>query len=280
MQILEEILQDVREGIAQSKSTCPEGDLLREIADQAPSLSLSNELVRHGFGLIAEIKNCSPSMGPMRPQNVRAAPKAYDESPVVRAFSILTNKTYFGSGLEDLRRLRTQTRKPILRKDFIIDPYQILEARAAGADAILLMANILSAEQMNEFHGLAGELGMDALCEIHTEEELTALPPRASLVGINARKFKGEDSAETFARSREKKEGGEDFTIHFDAFSLFPKIPSHTLKVAESGMNPQNISRVLQTHPFAAALVGTSLLQSSQGVEAELAAFARALEKR
>ncbi|MCC5789998.1 MAG: indole-3-glycerol-phosphate synthase [Opitutales bacterium] len=280
MQILDQILQDVRQNLARAKQENPLPDLQQKIKETPPARSLCDVLAREGFGLIAEIKACSPSMGTMRPENVSAAPAAYHQSTAVRAFSILTNQTFFGQDLGYLKKIRQRTDKPILRKDFIIDPYQVYEARAAGADALLLMANILSPKEMKTLYNLTTDLGMEALCEVHSPEEIQALPENAALVGINARKFKSENSAETFARSRQQDEGHrEDFTIHFDAFSLFPELPSQAFKVAESGMNAGNLCETLRQYPFDAALVGTSLLQNPQGVAAELAAFEKAIEK-
>lgn len=219
-------------------------------------------------------------MGSMRSENVAAAPLAYDQSSVVRGLSILTNEKFFGQDLKYLEKVRSLTRKPILRKDFIIDPYQVFEARAAGADALLLMANILPADEMKALHDLTTELGMEALCEVHTIEEIASLPPATSLAGINARKFKSENSAETFARSRAQEDPMKaDFTIHFDAFDLFDRLPANALKIAESGMSADNLGPILARYPFNAALVGTSLLQNLAGIEAELSAFEKAIEK-
>ncbi|MCH8475046.1 MAG: indole-3-glycerol phosphate synthase TrpC [Opitutales bacterium] len=280
MQILDQILLDVRQHLAEAKQKIPLSDLQKKINDVPPARPLSAVLRQKGFGLIAEIKSCSPSMGSMRAENVAQAPAAYHHSAAVRAFSILTNRTFFGQDLGYLEKIREGTDKPILRKDFIIDPYQVYEARAAGADALLLMANILATEEMKALHELTTTLGMEALCEVHTAGEIQSLPDHPTLVGINARKFKGNDSAETFARSREQKDPTkEDFTIHFDAFGLFPELPPEALKVAESGMSAENLAQTLQRYPFDAALVGTSLLQNPRGVEAELAAFEKAIEK-
>ena len=281
MQILTQILEDVRQNLARSQAGLPLEELQKRLPDLPTTKSLSQTLKDDGFGLIAEIKACSPSMGTMRAENVAEAPEAYDQSSAVRAFSILTNQTFFGQDLAYLQNLRGKTNKPILRKDFIIDPYQIYEARVAGADAILLMANILSAEEMKDLYELARALGLEALCEVHTPEEISLLPEHPALVGINARKFKSEDSAETFARSRtqEGQTQKEDFTIHFEAFSLYPQLPAKALKIAESGMNPDNLSPVLRQYPFNAALVGTSLLQSPHGVRHELQAFEKAISK-
>src|SRR5438094_10398041 len=106
-------------------------------------LSFCHVLASGGFGIIAEIKKKSPSMGKMKPANVAQAPEVYKESAVVKAVSILTDSAYFGMAIEDLDRLKRQIGKPVLRKDFIFDEYQVFEARAAGADAILLMASVL-----------------------------------------------------------------------------------------------------------------------------------------
>ena len=142
------------------------------------------------FGLIAEIKERSPSVGPMRAENVTDAPDAYDESPIVAALSVLTNAHHFGMDIERLAAIRSRVTKPVLRKDFMIDEYQVREARAFGADAILLMANVLDAPRLAGFHDLARELGMEVLFEVHTEEEIALLPTDARIVGINSRKFK------------------------------------------------------------------------------------------
>jgi len=116
-----------------------------------------------GFGIIAEVKRRSPSAGEMRQQNFDRAPAAYAKSPIVRAVSVLTNSTHFGMRITALRRIRKLVPQPILRKDFLFTEYQIYEARAFGADAVLLMANVLGRDQMRRLFILARELGMDVL---------------------------------------------------------------------------------------------------------------------
>src|SRR5262245_7391203 len=117
-------------------------ELKKRIADAPPPLAFASA-ISGSFGMIAEIKECSPSMGSMLDSNVTKAPEAYKNSPAVKAISILTNTRYFGAGMtmERLRLTKLAVNKPVLRKEFVIDPYQIYEARAYGADAILLMAN-------------------------------------------------------------------------------------------------------------------------------------------
>ena len=157
-----------------------------------------------------------------------------------------------------------------MRKDFIIDPYQVYAARAAGADAVLLMANVLSADRLGELHSLALELGMETLFEVHEEREIDALPAGARVVGINSRKFK---SREGFVAAGENSD--EDFTLDFAAFALAESLPAGCVRVAESGVTPRTVAP-LARH-FDAALVGTSLLRDPRGVGAALDEFASAL---
>jgi indole-3-glycerol phosphate synthase len=270
--ILDRILADVREEVSAAKLRRPEIDLRGRIGDAPPVRPLPGAL-KAGFGLIAEIKHCSPSVGAMRSENVADAPIAYEESPVVRALSILTNERHFGGSSEFLRTVRHHVSKPVLRKDFIISEYQIREARAFGADAILLMASVLDAPRLKGFHELALELGMEALFEVHDEEEIAALPPTAKIVGINSRKFKAPVESAGFVGAKGSSE--KDFSINLEAFELVEKLPEGTLHIAESGLDAGNISTVRDR--FHAALVGTSLLRDPKGIRYGLAAFEEAI---
>ena len=247
---------------------------LEEIKSRAaaarPPRDFAGALTAGGFGLIAEWKHRSPSMGEMRAKNVLSAPAAYEKSPVVRAVSVLTNKTHFGGTIDDLARIAASSTKPVLRKDFILDPYQVYAARAAGADAVLLMANVLSEEQMTDLHELVLQLGMESLFEVHEAEEIDALPANARVVGINSRKFK---SREGFVAAGQSTD--EDFTLDFGAFELAQNLPAGCVRVAESGVTPTTVAP-LARH-FDAALVGTSLLRDARGVEVALGEFAAAL---
>ena len=269
--ILDEILVDVRAQVAAAKQSVPSSELHAKMSDAPPVRDFGAALAPDGFGLIAEIKRRSPSVGPMRMENVNASIAAYAQSNHVRAVSILTNRTHFGMGIEDLAKIRGNLPKPILRKDFFIDEYQILEARAHGADAILLMANVLDAVQLRDFRQLARELGMEALFEIHTMDEISMLPPTARVVGINSRKFKATSGFVGATGSSEK-----DFSLEMSVFDLVDRLPAGCLRVAESGLAPETISMVATK--FEAALVGTSLLRDPRGVEACLADFERSIE--
>jgi len=270
--ILDLILADVREEVAAAKLSLPEVDLRGMIGDAPPVRSLPDAL-EVGFGLIAEIKVCSPSVGAMRSENVADAPLAYEESPVVRALSILTNDRHFGGSPKFLRTVRDHVSKPVLRKDFIISEYQIREARAFGADAILLMASVLDASRLKGFHELVLELGMEALFEVHDEVEIAALPATARIVGINSRKFKAPVESAGFVGATGSSE--KDFSINLEAFDLVEKLPEGTLHIAESGLDAANIPTV--RNRFHAALVGTSLLRDPKGIRYGLAAFEEAI---
>ena len=270
MTILDRILPDVRRELDEARAAVPLEEIKSRAAAARPPRDFAGALTAGGFGLIAEWKHRSPSMGEMRAKNVLSAPAAYEKSPVVRAVSVLTNRTHFGGTIDDLARIAASSTKPVLRKDFILDRYQIYAARAAGADAVLLMANVLSEEQMTDLHELVLELGMESLFEVHEAEEIDALPANARVVGINSRKFKSREGFVASGRSTD-----EDFTLDFGAFELAQNLPAGCVRVAESGVTPATVAP-LARH-FDAALVGTSLLRDPRGVEAALDEFAAAL---
>ena len=270
--ILDRILADVQEEVMEAKRHRSEADLRGMIADAPPVRPLP-EALEKSFGLIAEIKGCSPSVGPMRAENVAEAPAAYEESGSVRALSVLTNSRHFGGSMERLREIRGTVTKPVLRKDFITGEYQIREARAFGADAILLMASVLDAARLKGFHELALEFGMEALFEVHDEAEVAALPKSARIVGINSRRFKAPVESSGFVGATGSSQ--KDFSIRLDTFELVDRLPEGTIRVAESGLDAGNIASVADR--FHAALVGTSLLRDPAGIRAGLSAFEEAL---
>ncbi|MGA0093871.1 MAG: indole-3-glycerol phosphate synthase TrpC [Chthoniobacterales bacterium] len=270
MTILDRILPDVRRELDEARSLVSLEEIKRRAEGAKPPRDFAGALTANGFGLIAECKQRSPSMGEMRAANVSAAPVVYENSPVVRAVSVLTNETHFGGTIDDLARVAAASSKPVLRKDFIIDPYQVYAARAAGADAVLLMASVLSADRMAQLHGLVLELGMESLFEVHEAGEIDSLPAGARVVGINSRKFKAREELVDRGQSRE-----EDFTLDFSAFELAQSLPAGCIRVAESGVTPATVAP-LARH-FDAALVGTSLLRDPRGVEAAVQEFTAAL---
>ena len=268
--ILDDILEDVRAELAAARAARPPAEIRARLADALPVRNLAGALGRKGFGLIAEIKEKSPSVGAMRPQNVAQAPEAYEECPLVRAVSILTNHTHFGGSIDRLAALRERFTKPILRKDFLLEEYQVREARAFGADAILLMASVLEPGRLRGLWELASELELGVLFEVHDAEEIAALPSGAQIVGINSRRFRSHAGFAGAAGHSEK-----DFSIHLEAFDLVDQLPSGCLKVAESGLRADNLNLVKGR--FHAALVGTSLLRDERGLRVALEEFQEAL---
>ena len=275
--ILDHILVDVRRESADARRARPVAELERMLADAPPVRSFATAL-RGGFGLIAEIKERSPSQGPMRRENVDAAPAAYERSGVVRGFSVLTNATHFGMNVERLRAVRAVTTKPVLRKDFIFDEYQVLEARAFGADAILLMANLLEADALRRLFDCARALKLEVLFECHTCEQIAQVPAGAVLYGINSRTFAAGRGAYSEAQARRSSGAARDLTTDLNVFQLGADLPAGAVKIAESGVHPDTIVAVRDRWGFDAALVGTSLLMAAHGVERELEDFERALK--
>src|SRR4051812_39191757 len=227
---LQQILSDTEKEIAAAKTARSLAELKRMINHAPPARGFGSAL-RKGFGIIAEIKRRSPSAGEMRAENFAQAPVAYAKSSIVRAVSVLTNSTHFGMGIKELQRIRELVPKPVLRKDFMVEEYQIFEARAFGADAILLMANVLDRDQLKRLFSTGRELGLDVLFEAHTREEIESLPEGAEIYGINSRKFK----TGTFIA---KMADGRDLTVDLETFSLIEFVPRQAIKVAESGVNP------------------------------------------
>jgi indole-3-glycerol phosphate synthase len=264
---LDEILLEVRAELDATKARRSPAEI-REMVLDAPEIRPLSVALSKRFCLIAEIKERSPSVGPMRSENVAAAASAYEESPAVAAISVLTNHTHFGMDVDRLAAIRRAGSKPVLRKDFIIEEYQVREARAFGADAILLMANVLDAPRLRGFYELTRELGMEALFEVHTEEEIFSLPENARIVGINSRKFKTQSG---FVGKQGSSE--TDFSLDYSAFELAGKLPVGTLRVAESGLSPQHVIEVRKR--FDSALVGTSLLRDPRGIHVCLEEFER-----
>ncbi len=267
--ILDDILADVAAEVAAARAAIPPAEIRSRLADAPPVRSLDTAL-EGGFHLIAEIKERSPSVGAMRRENVARCLEAYLDCDHVRAISVLTNATHFGMTIGRLEAVRRASPKPVLRKDFLIEEYQVREARAFGADAILLMANVLDASRLRGFHDLARELGMEALFEVHEEDEIRLLPPDARIVGVNSRKFKSREGFTTKGTDSDR-----DFSLDFGAFALAERLPATCLKVAESGLTPETIARAAQT--FDAALVGTALLRDPRGPAACLAEFSKSL---
>jgi indole-3-glycerol phosphate synthase len=213
----------------------------------------------------------------MRRENVLEAPAAYAASPIVRAVSVLTNTSHFGMSVERLSATREIVRKPVLRKDFIFDDYQVYEARAFGADAILLMANLLEPGEMQGLFLLARELGMEPLFECHDREQIEQVPTGAKVFGVNSRSFAVGTADYERARAERASGAHKDSTTDLSRFELGRYLPAGAIKVAESGVHPHTIARIRDELGYHAALVGTSLLMAAHGIHRELLEFEQAL---
>jgi indole-3-glycerol phosphate synthase len=220
---LEDIVAQTRGDVARRKMEHSLSDLLARIDPPDRGRPFSEALIAPGVSLIAEMKRASPSKGPIRPDaDVTAIVHAYEIGGAA-ACSILTEPQFFGGSLDDLRAARAACSLPLLRKDFIVDCYQLAEARLAGADAALLIVAALEEDEFAELLQFGGELGLDLLVEAHTEDEVqAAVDGGAEIVGINNRNLK---------------------TLEVDpdtVLNLLADIPAGTVVVAESGISERS----------------------------------------
>jgi indole-3-glycerol phosphate synthase len=247
--VLDEILAHKREEIAAAKARlAPEALAARARAMAEPTRGFRRALLAGGPNprVIAELKRRSPSKGEIRRDfDPVAIARAY-EAGGAAALSVLTDERYFGGSLAVLESVRRATRLPLLRKDFVLDAYQIDEARVAGADAVLLIVAALPAAEIGRLREHAASLGLDVLVEVHDEAELdVAKGAGADLIGINNRDLR---------------------TFHTDLAvteRLAPRVPEGALVVAESGIFGREDVARLQRAGAAAFLVGESLMREA-----------------
>ena len=185
---LDRILANTVREVVTRRQAVPLAQIVAAAAEADPSRDMTAALHRETVALIAEVKHASPSRGVLiEPFDPAALARTYAANGAA-AVSVLTDGRFFRGGLDDLRAVRAAVDVPVLRKDFVIDPYQVYEARAAGADAVLLIAAALADSQLADLHALITELGMAALLEVHNEGELErALKVKPRLLGINNR---------------------------------------------------------------------------------------------
>jgi indole-3-glycerol phosphate synthase len=242
--VLSDIVAGVRTDLAVRRAETSEADLRAALADVDPPRDPMPHLRGAGSSVIAEVKRRSPSKGDLAEIVDPAALARRYAAGGAAAISVLTEQRRFGGSLTDLRAVRAAVDTPLLRKDFLVEPYQVLEARAAGADLVLLIVAALDDDTLRRLHDLAGELGMATLVEVHDEAETArAVELGAELVGVNARNLKTLDVDE-------------------DAFGrLAPLIPEDRVKVAESGIfGPVDVKRYV-AEGARAVLVGEALVK-------------------
>lgn len=241
--ILEQIVADKRKEVEQRERDAPVSALMERITRQKAPLDFARALKGNSVRLIAEVKCASPSRGVLCPDfNPVELAKSYARSGAA-AISVLTETNYFRGSLDHLAKIRKAVSLPLLRKDFVFDPYQIYESRAIGADALLLIAAILSAKELIELLSLSRNLGMDCLVEVHNEDEIEkALVIGAGIIGINNRDLK-------------------TFTIDINTtHRLRPLIPDGKIVVSESGINSRDDIKKLAEYGVNAVLVGEALV--------------------
>jgi indole-3-glycerol phosphate synthase len=243
--ILDDIIAYKKEELAETKRSTPIAEVKSQAADAGPTRGFGKTLSSgQDIRLIAEVKKASPSKGVIR--------EDFDPVDIARTYarsgasclSILTEQKYFQGKLEYLNAVRKAVELPLLRKDFIIDQYQIFEARAAGADAILLIAACLEKQQIEDYIGIAGELGLDVLVESHTYKELDrSLVSGAAIVGINNRDL-------------------QSFSVSIQTtLDLLKDIPEDRTVVSESGIKTRDDVVKLAEAGVDAILVGESLMR-------------------
>ena len=249
MSVLDSIIEGVREDLAARRGSM--GALHERIDAQAPALDAHSFLSRNEMNVIAEVKRSSPSKGNLAPITDPAALAEKYQEAGAAVVSVLTEQRRFGGSLADLDAVRSRIEIPVLRKDFMVDEYQFLEARAHGADIVLLIVAALSKSQLKDFYDLATELGMASLIEVHTQTELeSAMDISPRIVGVNSRNLKTlEVSASVFEE-------------------LIPAIPSTVIRVAESGISTRADVAQAQKAGATAILVGESLVKSGDPISA------------
>ena len=243
--ILDRIVADKRLEVALRKQLIPIKQLELSVLFDRQSVALSTRLINSTSGLIAEHKRRSPSKDCINQDlNVQDVAKGYETAGAC-GMSVLTDMKYFGGCLEDLLTARASCDMPLLRKEFIIDSYQIVEAKAFGADVILLIAAILSRKEIEHYSVLAQSLGMEVLLEVHNQEELDkSIMPSLNMIGVNNRNLK------TFEVSLETSK------------TLSGHIPEEFVKISESGIRTVEDIQSLQPFGYKGFLIGENFMKT------------------
>jgi indole-3-glycerol phosphate synthase len=242
---LDELVYATREAVERRKREHPLSELEREIGAPREGRPFAEALARPGTSVIAEHKRRSPSAGTIR-EGVSCADivLAYERGGAA-AISVLTEERHFGGSLADLREARATTELPLLRKDFTVDPYQLYESKAAGADAVLLVVGSLEPEDLADLFGLAHDLDLDAIVEISRDEELeAALDVDADVIGINNRDL-------------------ADFSVDLQrTYDLLADVPAGKTVVSESGIRYREQIEELEQVGVDAVLIGEPLMRA------------------
>ncbi|NND08393.1 MAG: indole-3-glycerol phosphate synthase TrpC [Saprospiraceae bacterium] len=245
MDILEKIIATKRIEVADRKTKMPVEDLERSLLFERNVVSMSRAITEQGSsGIISEFKRRSPSKGVINASSsVEEVIKGYAQAGCA-GISVLTDQGYFGGHVEDLVIARRNTLKPILRKEFIIDEYQIIEAKAIGADLVLLIAEVLTAAEVKNLAATAQSLGLEVLLEMHTNEQLPKVNYDIDIVGINNRNLK-------------------TFEVDLDAsIRLFHQLGDGFVKISESGLSEVSSLEKLISAGFQGFLIGENFMKT------------------
>jgi len=249
--ILDEIVQHKRKEVEQAKKHTPVKELESSPFFDRKPLSLSAHLLDpQKSGIIAEFKRKSPSKGIINANAEVAAVTQGYAAAGASGISVLTDEPYFSGHRQDLITARQHNEIPILRKDFMIDEFQVLEAKAMGADVILLIAANLEKKQANDLAQLAQSLGLELLLEVHSAEELEWMNPHVNIVGVNNRNLK-------------------TFEVSIDtSLQLLEQLPQETIKISESGISAPETIKLLKQHGFQGFLIGENFMKTTDPAQA------------
>jgi len=247
MNILDKIVLRKKQEVADAKALISVADLEKSAHFNRKTHSFRDFLLdEHRTGIIAEFKRRSPSKGLINGNaDVGEVTQAYARAGA-SAISVLTDVDFFGGATDDLLAARAANNIPVLRKDFLIDPYQILEAKAWGADIILLIAAILTPAEINDFGKIAKDLGLNVLLEVHNQAELErSISHNVDAIGVNNRNL-------------------ADFTVDIQtSFQLVKQIPDEFLKISESAISDPLIIRDLKAAGFNGFLIGENFMKTA-----------------
>jgi indole-3-glycerol phosphate synthase len=243
--ILDRIVAVKKEEVAHLKKIRPLSEIKASIHDLPPLRDFRNAITTHACAIIAEVKRRSPSKGILREDFDHVHIASVYEQCGASAVSVLTDQEFFGGDKRYLSEIKKDVQLPLLRKDFIIDPYQIYETRGLDGDALLLIARILEGEQLRDYIRLTESLGLFAIVEVHCKEDLDkALDSGAHIIGINNRNLT------TFS------------TDLNTSINLMPHIPADKIIISESGINMRNDIETLMKSGIHAFLIGETLMRS------------------
>lgn len=254
MTILDKIIHNKKREVQLKKTVIPVSQLENTLLFGSRTYSLSKNLRNNLVGIIAEHKRRSPSKSVISNNfSVEEVVIGYQNAGV-SGISVLTDGKYFGGSLDDLLLAKASVNVPLLRKEFIIDEYQILEAKAHGADVILLIAAVLTREEIKQLSEFAHSLGLEVLLEVHNREELDkAIMPSLDMIGVNNRNLKTFEVSLDFSKE------------------LAEHIPNELVKVSESGIsNPQDIAD-LQSYGYQGFLIGENFMKTNNPGESAAA---------